>query len=321
MTRSIRRGALAAATLIACTTSTATLACSACGCTLTSDWIGEGLAATPGLRAELRYDYLPQTRLRSGKANVDGASIALPADHEIEQYTYNHYVTAGLDWAPTQSFAVNVQLPLVIRPHATIAQGDIDPSFSHTSGIGDARVTMRYQGFGGPGISGVQLGLKLPTGGFHTAFRSGPRAGELLDRGLQAGTGTTDVLLGLYHFGALAGDFDWFAQASTAIPINRREDFRPGASAIGSIGVSYAGWRGITPQMQMNMRIARKDSGFNSDHDNSGGELLYASPGITVKLDRRTALFGFVQVPVYQRVIGYQLVPKFTVSAGLQVRL
>ncbi len=319
MNRHVRRGAI----VVALTTlaSTPALACSACGCTLTSDWIGEGLAATPGLRAELRYDYIPQTQLRSVRTNIDPASIALPTDREIEQSTYNHYVTAGIDWSASHSFAVNAQLPIVLRPHATIAEGDTDASHSDTQGIGDARVTARWQGFGGTGISGVQFGLKLPTGGFHTRFGRGPQSGEFIDRGLQAGTGTTDVLLGAYHFGALGGDFDWFVQGLAQLPLDSRDGYKPGVTGVASIGVHYTGWRGITPQLQINSRLAAKDNGVNSDRDNSGGELVYLSPGGTVKLNQRLSLFGFVQAPLYQRVNGYQLVPKFTVSAGLQVRL
>ncbi len=320
MSRLFRRATTVAA-LASAILPAAALACSACGCTLTSDWVGDGLAATPGLRAELRYDYLPQTQLRSGAHALDRRAITLPAEREIEQATFNHYITAGLDWAPSRDWAVNVQLPFVVRPHDSVIEGDTDASHSLTSGIGDVRLTARWQGFGGPGISGVQLGVKLPTGGFHTAFKAGPRTGEDLDRGLQAGTGTTDLLVGAYHFGALIGAFDWFAQVNAAIPLGRREDFRPGVTGVGSIGVHYNGWRGIKPQLQMNLRLAAKDVGFNSDGENSGGELLYISPGATIDVSRRIKAFGFVQLPVYERVIGYQLVPRVTVSAGLQVRL
>ncbi len=321
MTRLLRRSACGAALIYLATSATAALACSACGCSLTTDWVGEGLNATPGIRLQLRYDYLPQDSLQSGTTRLDPNAIALPADREIEHYTYNHYVTAGLDWSLSNVLAVNVQLPLVFRPHETVSEGDTDVSNSHTSGLGDMRIIGRYQGFGGSGINGIQFGLKLPTGGFHTEFQSGPQGGEFVDRGLQAGTGTTDALFGVYHFGALTGKFDWFAQANVQVPFDSRDGYKPGVAGTGSVGVHYNGWKGITPQLQLNLRLAAKDSGVNADVDNSGGELLYASPGATVKLTRRLALFSFVQVPVYQRVIGYQLVPKITVSAGLQVRL
>ena len=311
---------LAAAALAALSAAPA-LACSACGCSLTSDWVGEGLTGQPGWRAELRYDYLPQTDLRSGTHGVDRSAITLPADREIERYTRNHYVTASLDYMPSQAWGVSVQLPYILRPHDTVAEGDTDLSHSRTDGIGDLRVIGRYQGFGGSGITGVQFGLKLPTGGFHTRFSSGPVAGEFVDRGLQAGTGTTDLIAGAYHFGALAGRFDWFTSAQVQVPLNRRADFRPGVTAVASAGVDYTGWRGITPQLQVNLRRAWKDRGFNSDGDNSGGTLAYVSPGASVRLTTRIVAFAHLQLPLYQKVYGFQLTPKVTVSTGIQMRL
>ena len=297
------------------------LACSACGCSLTSDWVGEGLTGQPGLRAELRYDYLPQTDLRTRGHRVGPDETALPNEREIERYTRNHYVTASLDYMPNAKWGVTVQLPYILRPHDTVAEGDTEVSHSRTDGLGDLRIVGRFQGFGGPGVSGVQLGLKLPTGGFRTRFASGPQAGEFVDRGLQAGTGTTDAIVGAYHFGKLAGRFDWFVSAQAQVPLNRRDDFRPGVAVVASGGIDYAGWRGIVPQLQVNVRHTARDTGFNSDGENSGGTLAYISPGASVRLTARTIAFAQVQLPVYQYVYGFQLTPKATLSAGLQVRL
>ena len=44
--------------------------CSACGCTLSSDWASQGLAATGGWRADFRFDYFNQDQLRSGTDSV-----------------------------------------------------------------------------------------------------------------------------------------------------------------------------------------------------------------------------------------------------------
>ena len=77
--------------------STAAEACASCGCTLTADWLSQGLAAQPGTTLTLRYDYIPQTVLRSGTDKVDRGAIALPTDREIEHYTYNHSLTVTLD--------------------------------------------------------------------------------------------------------------------------------------------------------------------------------------------------------------------------------
>ena len=293
-------------------------ACSSCGCTLTSDWLSQGLVSQPGTTVGLRYDYVPQTQLRTERAVVDTNAIALPSEREIERNTYNHYLTLSVDHALTPDWAVDAQLPLVMRPHATVPEGETQASTSRTHGLGDARVSVRYQGFGGAGITGIQLGLKLPTGGFHQTFRTGPAVGETVDRGLQTGTGTTDLTAGAYHFGKLAGSLDFMLQAVGDMALNARDGFRPGKAMTLSAAVNYAGWKGITPQLQMNLRVADKDAGINADHDNSGGEQLYVAPGLPARLSDRFSAFGIAQVPIFQRVNGYQLAPRFTLSFGVQ---
>lgn len=297
------------------------LACSSCGCNLTSDWLSQGLVAQPGTTLGLRLDLVPQTQLRAGADAVDPAGISLPADREIERRSLNHYLTASIDHAFNPKWALNVQLPLVLRPHTTVAAGDVADSYSRTQGLGDARVSVRFQGFGGAGITGVQLGLKLPTGSIGQTFRSGPQAGNPVDRGLQAGTGSLDATLGAYHFGRLGGAFDYLLQALGEVPLARRAQFTPGAAATLSAGINYTGWRGITPQLQFNLRVAGKDSGANADRDNSGGEQLYVAPGATVALGAHVSAFGIVQLPLYQRVNGYQLAPRYTLSFGLLYRM
>lgn len=71
----------------------------------------------------------------------------------------------------------------------------------------------------------------------------------------------------------------------------------------------------------MNFRAAGKDSGLNSDRDNSGGEQLYIAPGLTAPLGEHFSAYAIAQVPLYRRVNGYQLSPKFTVSLGLLYRI
>ena len=151
------------------------LACASCGCTLTADWLSQGLAAQPGTTFSLRYDHIPQTKLRSGTQNIDPNAIDLPADREIERYTYNHSVTATIDHQFANDFGIDVQLPFVTRPHSTYGEDTTEPSFSRTQGIGDLRVVGRWQGLSSPGsVTGLEAGLVLPTGQFRQAFKSGP---------------------------------------------------------------------------------------------------------------------------------------------------
>jgi hypothetical protein len=311
---------VAAAALLASISAPA-FACSTCGCNLTADWLNQGITADNQTTLSLRYDYVPQTQLRSGTSVADRATFALPNDLEIEQYTYNHYVTASLDHSFGHNWAINVQLPYLDRPHKTVSLGDTDPSYSATSGLGDVRVSARYQGFGGPGVTGIQFGLKLPTGGISQNFKAGPSAGQIADTTLQVGQGTTNAILGFYHLGTMARNFDYLVQVQGDVPLNARAQYRPGDAATVSVGTHYLGWRGVTPQLIFNLRLASRDSGLNADTVNTGGEQLYVAPGLSFKLAKRVTGFAIVQLPLYERVNGLQITPHETVSVGLSYRL
>lgn len=129
------------------------------------------------------------------------------------------------------------------------------------------------------------------------------------------------MTVGAYHFGKLSGAFDYILQAQGDVPLTSREDFKPGAAGTFSAGVNYTGWKGITPQLQLNLRLAAKDSGINSDRENSGGEQLYLSPGLSANLSSHISAYGIVQLPLYNHVNGYQLAPKYTLSFGLLYRM
>ncbi|GAA0709411.1 hypothetical protein [Dokdonella soli] len=296
-------------------------ACSSCGCTLNSDWASQGYSVGAGLRFDLRYDYFNQSQLRSGTDSVDRASLELPNEREIQQTTVNRNTTLSVDYAPSRAWGVNVQLPYFDRYHSTIAPGDTALSYSQSSGMGDARITARYQGFSPEAGFGVLFGVKLPTGRTGTNFYAGPQAGTPLDRGLQLGTGTWDALLGVYDFGSLGPSVGYFAQAVLQQPLNSDSGFRPGTGVNVTAGLRYTAWSRITPQFQFNLRAEKRESGVNADVANSGATLAYLSPGIGFRLNAHWDGFAFIQLPVYQRVNGFQLEPERLFSVGLQYRM
>lgn len=295
-------------------------ACSACGCTLNSDWASQGLAASGGWRIDLRYDFFEQDQLRSGTDKVSRAAIALPADVEVQRFTINRNATLALDYSPNRDFGINVALPWFDRGHATVAAGDTGVSTSQDSGIGDVRIVARYSGFAAQRSSGLMFGVKLPTGDSSDRFESGPQQGEIVDRGLQLGTGTTDAILGVYNFGALAPDWGYFAQATLQVPLDSHDRFKPGSGINVNVGLRYTASETLVPQLQLNARAEKREQGANADVENSGATLVYLSPGITWNLSRRFAAFGFVQVPLHQRVNGLQIEATQFLSAGVHYR-
>lgn len=292
-------------------------ACGACGCTLNSDWVSQGYAVKPGFRFDLRYDYFNQDQLRRGTRSVDRAGFEIPNGQEIQEKTLNRNLTLTLDYSLSSDWGVAVLVPTFNRYHATLAEGDVDPSMSQASGLGDIRVLGRYQGFSEDHSFGVQGGVKLATGGFHQTFNAGVQAGQPLDRGLQLGTGTTDLLIGAYAFGSLAPEWGCFGQVLFQKPLGEREGFKPGDGVNANAGVRYTGFAGITPHLQLNLRAEGRESGLNADAANSGATLVYLSPGVTVEVTRALQFYAFAQVPVHQRVTGLQIELRSSVSLGV----
>jgi hypothetical protein len=297
------------------------LACSSCGCTLSSDWLVQG-GQYSGFHADFRFDYFNQDDLRSGTGRVDRGSIELPADREIQQETINRNYNLFLDYAPQGSdWGFSAQVPYFDRYHTTIVDGDTEASTSHTKSMGDVRLLARYRGLSDDKSVGVQFGVKLPTGSIHNNFIAGPQEGEALDRGLQPGTGTTDLLVGAYTFGAVNRDWDWFGEAILQQPMNSREDFKPGTGLNLTVGARYMSFESVRPQLQINVRTEGRESGANADVENSGATLVYLSPGVNVKLTNSASLYGYLQVPIYQRVNGFQIEPRWSASLGVHFAL
>ncbi len=314
ITSTHKKLALLAITISTLAYATTALACSSCGCTLNSDWTSQGIASGEGTRIDIRFDYFKQYDYRSGSGSVNRSDI--PAGTEVQDNTINRNLTLGLDHSLNKDWAVNVQLPVFSRSHGTYGEDGYPDTIltSSSKGIGDLRITGRYQGLADDHSSGITFGLKLPTGSTNHLLIDG----SALDRGLQLGTGTTDLLLGGYHFGNINRNWDYFAQATLQIALNTHNEFRPGNGINASAGLRYMGFEAFIPQFQLNSRIEKIESGAQADITNSGATLLYISPGITVPINKQVQAFGFLQVPIYQRVNGYQIEPNLLFSAGLR---
>jgi hypothetical protein len=304
------------------------LACATCGCTLSAD-AAMGYSAEAGWRLSFEYDYLHQDRLRSGTHAVR----SVPDGNELERETLNRYLTLGLSYSPTAEWNIDLRVPYVVRTHSTY--GDFDSteplnelSSSRSSSLGDVRLLGSYQGLLATHNLGVQLGVKLPTGKYGTAvnFYGGPDAGSPLDASLQPGTGSTDIIVGAYYYKAISQDFDVTVNGQFQSALRHRmdqpgNDYRPGNSTTLSVGLRYEANPRWVPQVQVNLLHKARDQGALADVQSTAGNVAYVSPGLTVAVTHRLHVFGFVQVPVYSNLYGYQLFPRWTASAGASYAL
>jgi hypothetical protein len=307
-------------------------ACASCGCTLSSDWASQQFSYTPGLKLDLRYDYLDQNQLRSGTKTISPEAASQIVNNgnpqEVEKYTINNYLTLGIDYSTSRDWGVNVQVPYIDRKHSTL--GTASDGFtagpgggqydSHTRNLGDVKVIGRYQGFTPQCNFGVLYGVKLPTGSYtETGTSTDPTApGPVpIDRGLQPGTGTTDAIVGAYYSNGIGQDWDYFTQFLFQRALNSRNQYKPGDGLNLNAGMRYAGFSAVSPQLQLNYRYVRHDEGANADQISTGGTLLYISPGVTVPVGTQVSVYGFVQFPLYQDLNGVQLAPRYTASVGV----
>lgn len=313
-------------------------ACASCGCTLSKDWDTQGQTTQAGLSADLSYTYINQntTLYGSGKASSALINAQYAAGQEIETSTKTGTYTATLNYN-SDVWGVSVQVPYLNRTHDTDGvtgqpNGPLGSNFttSSDSGIGDIRVISRYSGFCEDGKStGLIVGLKLPTGSTSTFFNAGVNAGSALDPGLQLGTGSTDIILGGFTSGSI-GTYGWFVQGTVQSAFETKNDmlgkyYRPGDAYSLNTGIRYAGFGAkVAPMLQLNYVRRENDRGPDIASDPvtgaliSGGQLLYLSPGVTVRVGGGTSVYGFVQVPVYQYVNSLQLVPKYTATLGVR---
>jgi hypothetical protein len=314
-------------------------ACATCGCTVNSD-AAMGFSAASGWRVNLEYTFIDQDELRAGTGYTTPAAVVNHPSNpslgggEIEKGTINRYLTLGVSYRPDADWNFNLLVPYVSRTHETYGQqqSPYTPSESapdqisgaHVDSLGDARFIVNYQGLLPTHNLGLQLGLKLPTGQYGTTvnFSNGPGAGTPLDASLQAGTGSTDLIVGAYYFQAVSQNFDAFATVQFQSAVEHRldqsgDDFRPGNTATVSFGLRYEAHPDWIPQLQVNVFRKNADQGALADTTDTAGTVVYVSPGITVMLQKRLHGYAVLQLPAYSNLSGYQLFPHWTGTMGL----
>jgi len=268
----------------------------ACGCGIFDVGTDSMLPTQQGGMAWVEYDFMNQDK---NWHNTSSSPQANNADKDIK----TNFMTVGGEYMFNRSWGTEIEVPYDDRHFTTDVTGNNDGNIHHyeNTAFGDVRIQGIYSGFSGDMSTGVTFGLRLPTGDHKdTNF----------DRDSSIGSGSTDLLLGGYHMGNLAGQFNWFANILWDQPFMIQDGYRPGSEVDGSIGTYYNGWTvssvKIAPLVEILGSERLHDRGIQADPEDSGYQRVMLAPGIEVDT-AGWRVFADVAAPVYQKVKGEQL--------------
>lgn len=298
-------------------------ACGSAFCPISTEWDVRGVWTEPGGRAELRYEYIDQDQLRAGRHKTSPGAI--PRDHD-ELRTINRNWFASFDYNLDPQWGFSMVVPVVDRSHQHIhheegEEGEVENELErwNFTKLGDIRAVARYTIPMPPraAMPGLSLGLKLPTG----SYKVKNAAGEPAERSLQPGTGTTDVIAGVHVTGEGPGpNATWFVDGAGTFALNTRDDYRPGARIGANGGIRYAFTPALAGLLQLNFVYRDHDKGLQAEPEDSGGTFWFLSPGVSWLVTPRVQVFGYVQLPLYQRVNGVQLTADWAGVLGMATR-
>jgi hypothetical protein len=320
-TRRRHRHALRALSIAAALGALASCAQASCGsafCSINSDWTSDTLGLGDGSVLDVRYEHIRQDQPRTGSRRIGVGAIR---HHHDEVRTTNQNLLVNYTRSFASGWGYSLVVPLVDRDHLHIHHhGGADvPEQWNFRALGDVRLTGRYQWLHGDGAgsSGMLFGVKLPTGRTGVANDQG----ELAERSLQPGSGTTDAIAGAFVHRQLADHAgSWFAQVQLQHPVNSRADFAPGGQLLLDLG--YAArlgdkWAGL---VQLNAVVKQRDRGAQAEPADSGSRSLFLSPGLSYELNQAMRVYAFYQQPLHQSVNGVQLTASRAITVGVATR-
>ncbi|HXF49363.1 MAG TPA: hypothetical protein VNL73_08065 [Verrucomicrobiae bacterium] len=276
------------------------------------------------LHLTLSHEYINQNRIYIGsKKSYVGA---LPNPHD-EVKTINQRTLLQTQYGVSNNFGIKVELPYIIREHSHIEDSTIE-TFNF-EGFGDLSVTGQYGFDFGSVISPARLdffaGIKTPTG----LTSAENDEGEHAEVTIQPGTGSWDGIFGanlqvpLFTVSSLSGGLHSKLPLNVGIGyrLNGKgaDDYKFGNQVLAHLGTEYQMLSRLSFLLQVNGKWQDfADAGTTGElRSNTGGNWIFASPGLSFHINHTLSAYSYAQIPVYQKVNGIQQVSKLNLQFGL----
>ncbi|HYR51179.1 MAG TPA: hypothetical protein VET83_01040 [Candidatus Dormibacteraeota bacterium] len=276
------------------------------------------------LTFDLSQQYIDQNQPRVGTHNAVVGAIP-SAENEVR--TVSRITSAHAMYQPAGGWTLGATLPFVNRYHEHIHDAGGTPELQrwNFTGVGDLEVQGSRTFASGAEGTRYHLtgGFKAPTGVKHVEEFNGdepePPArpgngawGAIAGAGAQWSL-STKMLGGTY--GAMPLRLSVLGRANG----RGTERYRVGSELQTNLGISYPVARSVEMLLSGDLRVRAKDDVGDTDAEpgHTGGTWAFVSPGLRVSPMAKTAFYGIVQLPVYQRVNGINLVSDFNLYLGV----
>ena len=268
----------------------------ACGCGLFDVGTNAMFPTGAGGMVFFEYNFLDQNQNRN-------RSTSASADDNGDKEIRTHFFKVGGQYMFNRNWGAQVEVPYWSRHFSTTDDSGNSAIFDHAA-LGDIRLKGIYAGLFDDMSTGITFGLKLPTG--DASYPS-------FDADTEIGTGSTDLLLGIYHLGKITQNnlWNWFVQVNLDEPILSKPGYLPGNEVNTVVGAYYNGWtfgeaNKVAPILELLASARGSDNGVLANEDASGYRRLLVSPGVELDLGR-FRIYADIQAPLYQYYNGDQL--------------
>ena len=268
--------------------------------------------------ADLSFQYIDQDHLKRQPGDFE--------IHHTELRTINRIATLQLTTRVTPRLQLGLTAPFVSRSHEHIEVASDELERWNFHALGDVAVQARLRATQSLSLT---ASVKMPTGARHET--NGDEEAEVT---IQPGTGSTDVVLGATWQGgivrdtAVGGPMGHAALIPLFVSVSFRRnghgtnEYRRGDEVQISTGSEYPLSSSLHVIGQINLRhLDKDDPGATIENPLlTGGTYVYVSPGLRFLAGGGMSLYGYVQIPVVQRINGEQLVSRANFLAGIQKR-
>jgi len=281
----------------------------ACGCGVFEVATPSLLPMGAGAMSWIEYDFMNQyinwhaTTPASGQYNND-------------KKLATNFVTVGGQYMFNRSWGAMLEVPYWERNYRGAYSGDNNDIHSYDSNsIGDIRILGMWTGLQEDMSTGFLAGFKVPSGNWHY-----PK----WDRDTQIGTGSTDLLLGVYHTGTLPivkvedRPFGYYVQGMYDQPFAYQDHYKTGREFDSGYGTFYdfgkVGFlREFAPILTFLVSDRARDRGTNGDAYDSGYFRAQVAPGLETAY-KSVRFYADVELPIFRNFNGYQLVAPYAIK-------